>query len=241
MIPIFIIACDRLEVLKKSIQSYYNCIKTPFEIVIIDFGSSYEPTVEYLKQLENKKIKIYWNKKIIHKGALNSIREIVKDYFKTHPKSNYVVTDPDIELDNVDGDVLDVYAHLLEKLPQIIVAGPMLRIDDIPDHYPKKENVIPWEMQHNPPRKGIYGIRYKDKIIKLIFAKIDTTFGMRRAGQDWWRFKNGARVLAPYAARHLDWYLDPKDLTQDHEYYIKHASRKIVHWGRWSREERNRK
>jgi len=241
MIPIFIITNNRLEVLKKSIQSYYDCIKTPFEIVIIDFGTSYELTLEYLKHLENKKIKVYWNEKISYKGDINKIRSIVQDYFKTHPRSNYVVTDPDIALDNVEGDILDVYAHLLEELPHIIVAGPMLRIDDLPDYYPKKEDVIAWEMQHNPPRKGIYNIRYKDKIINLIFAKIDTTFGMRRAGQDWWRFKNGARVLAPYAARHLDWYLDPKNLTEDQKYYRRHASRRIATWNHWSKEARNRK
>jgi len=145
-----------------------------------------------------------------------------------------VVTDPDIALDNVNGDILEVYAHLLEMLPEIAVVGPVLRTDNIPDYYPRKEEIITWEMQHNPPRKGIYNIRYKDKVINLIFAKIDTTFGMNRAGKHWGRRTIKAiRVLSPYSARHLDWYLNPLNLTPDQEYYMKHASAGITHWSRW--------
>jgi len=230
MIPIFIISSNRLTALKESIQSYYDCIKTPFKIVIIDFGTNYEPTLEYLKHLENKKIKVYWSKKISYKGALNNIRPIIQDYFKTHPKSNYVVTDPDIALDNVGGDVLDVYAHLLEKVPHIVVAGPMLRIDDIPDYYPLKDRLLFNSLESVYNRSGVWAIPYKNKVIKYTIARIDTTFGMRRAGEDFWRSRWGARTLPPYVARHLDWYLDPNNLTEDQKYYIRHASRRISTW-----------
>lgn len=230
MIPIFIISSDRLEALKKSIQSYYDCIKTPFEIVIIDFGTSYEPTLEYLKQLENEKVKVYWNGKISYKGALNNIRGIVQDYFKDRPASNYVVTDPDIVLDNVEGDVLEVYAYLLKKLHKITVVGPMLRIDDIPDCYPLKEKLISKSLESTYRFRKAFTIQYKDKDIKYIIVNIDTTFGMRRAGEEFWRHRWGARVLSPYAAKHLDWYLDPENLTEDQKYYINHASRRISTW-----------
>jgi len=230
MIPIFIISCDRLEALKSSIQSYLDCIKTPFEIVIIDFGTTYEPTLKYLKDLERKKVKVYWEEKVSYKGGLNNINGIVQDYFKNHPASNYVVTDPDIALDNVDGDILEVYTHLLEKLPSIIVAGPNLRIDDIPDFYPKKKDVLDWESQHY---RGVYTIKYESKNIRYIGARIDTTFAMNRARHPWHRHRFAARVLAPYAARHLDWYLDPKNLTPDQKHYMEHASRRITNWSQW--------
>jgi len=230
MIPIFVISSDRLKFLKESIQSYYDCIKTPFEIIIIDFGTSYEPTLEYLEHLEEKKIKVYWNDKISYKGSLNLIRPIVKDYFKTHLASNYVMTDPDIVLDNVEGDVLDVYAYLLKKFHKITVAGPMLRIDDIPDCYPLKEKLISKSLESTYQRRKVLTIPYENKVIKYIIASIDTTFGMRRAGEDFWRHRWGARVLSPYSARHLEWYLDPKNLTEDQKYYINHASRRIATW-----------
>jgi len=235
MIPIFIITCDRLEILKESIQSYYDYIKTPFEVVIVDFGSTYEPTVNFLKQLEDKKIKVYWKKKISIPSELNDVNESIQDYFGSHAKSNYIVTDPDIALDNVRGDILDVYSYLLEELSDINVVGPMLRIDDIPDHYPKKEGLISGKLGLHKRfhLSKINSIHYKNEIVNYIFAPIDTTFGMFRAGKDWTKLLNGIRVLFPYSARHLDWYVDPKNLTSDQEYYMEHASKQIAHWSKW--------
>ena len=48
----------------------------------------------------------------------------------------HVSTDPDIELDNVNGDILEYYIWLVNKFNNKFVVGPMLRIDDIPDYYP---------------------------------------------------------------------------------------------------------
>jgi len=228
--PIFIITCDRLETLKQSIKSYQDFIKTPFEIVIIDFGSSYGPTLEYLKNLEHEKIKVHWKEKIANKRYFNiHIDEIIQNYFKDHPISNYIVTDPDIVLDNVDGDILDVYAYLLGILPENFIVGPMLKIDDLPDHYPLKNIALYYERMFNIPNIKVNAVQYKGKTIKYIFAKIDTTFAMNRAGTHWRRHRKAVRVLSPYAAKHLEWYLDPKNLTEDQKYYMEHASRAITH------------
>ena len=232
MIPIFIISNNRLDFLKQSIQSYYDCIKTPVKIVIIDFGTTYEPTLRYLRKLEKKGTEIYWKEIISYKGSLNLIRGIVQDYFKNHPASNYVVTDPDIVLDKVEGDVLEVYSYLLERFHKITIAGPMLRIDDIPDHYRFKERLVSRSLESTYHHRKILNIPYGHRRIKYVLVKIDTTFGMRRAGEDFWRNRWAARVLAPYAAKHLEWYLDFKNPTEDQEYYTQHASRRISTWGR---------
>jgi len=231
MIPIFILTCDRLTVLKKSIQSYYDYIKTPFEIIIIDLGSTYEPTRNFLECLENKGIKLYWKERIFSKGDFNKpISEAIRDYFENHPKANYVVTDPDIALDNVEGDVLEVYAYLLERFPKMPHVGPIMRTDDLPDYFPKKEGIINWEGKLNSRR--INSIQYKGKTIKFISSYLDSTFRMNRARTQWRRAKRALRVLPPYGSKHLDWYLDPKNLTEDHKYYMEHASANISHsWG----------
>ncbi|NIO81704.1 MAG: hypothetical protein GTN53_14080, partial [Candidatus Aminicenantes bacterium] len=148
MIPIFIITCDRLKMLKESIQSYRDNIKTPFEIVICDQGSTFKPTVEFLKKMEADGTKIYWRGNVNAGREKNLprdnqlINENIQDYFKTHPESNYIVTDPDIALDGVDEDILEAYSYFLNSMPQRRVVGPMLRIDDIPDYYPMKKQVI---------------------------------------------------------------------------------------------------
>lgn len=232
MIPIFIITCDRLECLKKSIQSYRNYIKTPFEIVIVDFGTTYPLTIEYLKQLELQGTKVYWKGKIQQPLELKNASNCIKDYFETHPVSNYVVTDPDVELDLVKGDILDVYSYLLDEYQSINVVGPMLRIDDIPNYYPYKNHIITGKMgQHKKFHSlPINKIIYNNVEIKFVFAPIDTTFGMYPADIPWNNLNHGIRVLSPYSARHLDWYVDFKNPTPDQAYYMEHASKYITHW-----------
>ena len=230
MIPIFIISFERLDALERSIRSYHENIKTPFEIVIMDFGSTFVPTLKYLKNLEHKGIKVYWKETLRNKRRFNFyIDGIIQDYFKDHPKSNYIVTDPDIVLDNTDGDILEVYAYLLEILPENYIVGPMLRIDDLPDHYPLRQEVEfrSWETFYHSQK--VNAIQYKGKTVKYVLVRIDTTFAMNRAGTHWKRHRMAARVLSPYAARHLEWYLDPRNLTPDQEYYMEHASRGITH------------
>jgi len=228
MIPIFILTFERLTVLKKSIQSYCDYIKTPFEIVIIDFGSTYEPTVDFLRHLEYEGKKVYWKERIFSKHDKEKpIQEAIRDYFENHPRSNYVITDPDIALDNVEGNVLEVYAYLLEAFPKIPIVGPIMRIDDIPDHYPGKEGVVNWEKKLNS--RSVKFIQYKGKTIKYIHSYLATTFRMNRAGTLFRKARRAFRVLPPYGSKHLDWYLDPKNLTEDHKYYMSRASSMLSH------------
>ena len=236
MIPIFIISCDRLKSLKKTIKSYYNYIETPFEIVIRDNGSTFEPIIEFLKDLESKRIKVYWAEKVTNQEGLNALDENIQDYFRTHPKTNYIVTDNDIALDNVEGDILEVYSYLLGTISEINVVGTMLRIDDIPNCYPYKKDLINGKrglhkMFHLAPR---HTINYKGKEIKYISAFIDTTFGMYRKGTHWHRGQRGIRTCSPYSSKHLDWYICPENLTDDQKYYMEHSSKAISHWSGWS-------
>jgi len=241
MIPIFIITCDRLEVLKKSMQSYHVCIKTPFEIVICDQGSTFKPTIEFLNKLESEGIRVYrWKENLNYGKERNlrrddgKIRGDIQDYFKSHPMSNYVVTDPDVFLDDVNGDILEVYAYLLERLPRITIVGPMLRIDDIPDYYPKKEKLLTRSYHcrfHTEHKYPVNVINYRGAEIKYIIAPIHTTFGMFRKGSPW-KGRGAIRTFAPYSAKHLDWYVDPENLTEDYKYYKEHASRNS-HWSKW--------
>ena len=238
MIPIFIITCDRLEMLKKSMQSYYDYIKTPFEIVICDQGSTFKPTIEFLEKLEFDGTIVYRWKENFNIGRERNLRrddvglsENIQNYFKNHPKSNYVTTDPDIFLDNVGSDILEVYAYFLKKIPQINAVGPMLRIDDIPDYYPRKKEVINWETKFHGK---VNTIQYENREIKYVFAPIHTSFAMYRKETQWGGYsKNAIRVLAPYLAKHLNWYIDPKNMTEDQEYYKRHAS-KNTHWSKWT-------
>lgn len=245
MIPIFIITCDRLTLLKKAMHSYRTQIKTPFEIVILDQGTTYPATIKYLRRMEDAGTRVYrWeenpNNGIKRNAKRNekSVRDAIADYFKTHPESNYIVTDPDILLDKVDYDILDVYTQLLWMLPKIAVVGPMLRIDDIPDYFPLKKQLLGGKIGlHKRFHACKVIVTYcQSKEIRYIKAPIDTTFGMYRAGTSWRRLQSGIRTFHPYGARHLDWYVNPEAMPPDQQYYMNCASANS-HWGRWGRKE----
>lgn len=222
--------------LKESMQSYCDQIEALIGFIIIDMGSTYRPMIKHLSKLEKDGTKIYRESRIGSSSELNKINISIQDYFRTHPASNYIVTDPDIYLDNIRADILEVYAYLLGTLPDINVVGPMLRIDDIPDYYPLKTRLLRNSKHrkfHSSPR---YTISYNGVQIKYIFAKIDTTFGMFRAGTQWRRLQEGIRTFVPYSAKHLDWYINPENMPRDQRYYMQNASR-VAHWSKWSSHE----
>jgi hypothetical protein len=72
---------------------------------------------------------------------------------------------------------------------------------------------------------------YNNLIIKTTKMAIDTTFGMYRNGT-YVRARpepKGLRFDHPYSARHLDWYLDEKNMAVDQQIYANTAST-ISHW-----------
>ena len=226
MIPIFIIVHDRVNVLKKTVKALSQ-ISTPIEIVFHDVCSTFPECLEYLQEMKEKGHRVYRSEKNHHHTVLASI----KDYLDMHPECKYyVVTDPDVELDNVNGDILQFYQYLIDKHGHNVVVGPMLRIDDIPNHYPKKELAIKLHRRQFWNKKPV-PIVWNRNTYKIQKSHIDTTFQLAHRS-NLTRFpRPGIRCYAPYSARHLDWYIDPNNMTPDQKYYSDNAL-PIAHWGR---------
>lgn len=234
-IPIFIISCNRLKTLKESIESYKK-IGSNITFVIHDNNSTYPPLLDYLRTLENQGIKVYYHRKnVTRENQLNLVKNSIDDWFKHHTAPYYVVTDPDIALCDESEGILELYAHILDTMPHIEVVGPMLRIDDLPDFYPLKQKAIKKHFEqfwHKTPLK----MQWNNKTIHYQHAPIDTTFGMYRKEFTFQRLCNGIRTYDPYWAQHLDWYIDPNNMSEDQIYYMQQASR-VSHWGgAWLRE-----
>jgi len=88
-----------------------------------------------------------------------------------------------------------------------------LKIDDLPDCYAMKKEVILWEQQ--------FFQRKRDEF--LYFAPIDTTFALYRPyGKRRHAFFNVEmyRTAFPYMARHLPWYIDSENPDEENLYYI---------------------
>jgi hypothetical protein len=238
-VPIFVLACDRIEVLRQSLASYRQIEPAPI-IVIHDNASTYPPMLDYLASLQAEGIEVIRGGPINEDEDLNLVANAVEDWMQTHHASHYIVTDPDVALEPGASDAIDVYARLLEKFPEASVVGPMLRLDDIPNHYPLKMVAAGrqfYQFWQKPPERVRLSLF---RTVDVVRCKIDTTFGLYRRGFRFRRYSDGLRVHAPYWAKHLDWYIDPQNMTPDQVYYMNHAS-KVSHWGgSWLRESLDR-
>ncbi len=226
-IPIFIIVHDRVEVLKKSVVSYENQINTPIEIIFHDVASTFPDCLHYLRTMKTKGHTVYRSEVNDH----HTVNISINNYLATHPECEYyVLSDPDIELDHVNGDILEFYLWLLDKYGKHLVVGPMLRINDIPDYYPKKKLAIKRHTQQFWSKKPEQLV-WKNNPTFIQHSPIDTTFQLVHKSNKCDYPRAGIRCYSPYSARHLDWYINPNNMTADQKYYSSNAS-SMAHWGR---------
>lgn len=228
MTPIFVISFNRLTVLRLALTSYEQLPGT--QIIIHDTGSTYEPLLAYLSELQQSgKATICHGPPVLCGDDLNSVAATIERWFSENDADHYIVTDPDVALCDDCHDLLELYADLLRGFPTAEVVGPMLRIDDIPDHYPVKEFATQRHVEqfwHKTP----LSLDWNGKVIQYQKAPIDTTFGMYRMDFKFHRLSSGLRTYAPYWARHLDWYIDPERMEPDQKFYLQTSS-DVSHWG----------
>lgn len=181
-------------------------------VTVIDHGTTFAPACDWLADLE---IPVWY-----HGGG--SPRELWNhpDFRAAVADERFVVTDPDTVPD--DDCPPDWPQHLSALLnthatPKI---GLGLRIDDIPDHYPRKRQVLDWEAQYwqTSSEAGLYD------------AGTDTTLAVCQPLAGGGHSIGGMRTGPPYVARHLAWYEDPEALPEDISYYYEHVEPGISFW-----------
>jgi hypothetical protein len=234
-IPIFIITCDRLTVLKETMASLERGAGLPYEVVIHDNHSTFPPMLAYLDALEAQGITVVrHDEDVIDVAQLDNVRQTIDAWYRTHDAPYYAVTDPDVALEDDTGRSLAFYAQLLEHYPQYNVAGPLLKVDDLPDYPFKEEAVTGYRIRFsNVP---VLQERFDGGVYGVVPGAIDTTFGMYRKSFGFHRLNEAIMARSPFAARHLDWYIDPTNMADDQVYYMRHASDVSHVGGPWMRE-----
>ena len=212
-IPIIIINFNQLFYLKKQVDFY---LSRGFEnIIIIDNYSTFPPLIEYYKEIRDL-VKIEFMEQNF--GHLVFFKN--KNLQKKYGKGYFVITDPDIVPNkNLPLDFLKI---IIEKLHQyfdtVNKVGFALEIDNIPNYFPYKEEVLIWENKH-----------WENEIEKECYmTQIDTTFALykpnypsRFSGVN---FYNGLRLAGDFTAIHGGWYKNPNQLTEEEKFYEEHAS-----------------
>ncbi len=217
-IPIFVINRDRFECLKQAIASYK--IRGYHNIHIIDNQSTYPPLLEYYKENPDNLVLHFMDKNYGH--TVFAAGGLAEKYGNNY----YVLTDSDIVIhEDCPDNFMEHFYTLLESHPvvdneYINKVGFGLKLDDIPDHYGNKAEVIDWESRF-----------WLDTVKEECYiAPIDTTFALCRPGfiGTWSR---AIRTGYPYIARHTGWYVDKNNLSPDELHYREHLET-ITHWSK---------
>lgn len=212
-IPIIINNRNRFTYLRKLIDSlesrgYYN-------IYILDNNSTYPPLLSYYSELSYKIIRLNANLGYLALWKSGLYKKFYRDY--------YVYTDPDVVLiEECPSDFLKVLHDKMRQDLSLYKVGLSLRIDDLPESYNKRNEVLHWEKQF-----------YEERIDSFFFsARVDTTFALYRPGSTKAEanfYTKTYRSDFPYQVRHLPWYVDSNNLSEEDQFYIQNSATS-THW-----------
>src|SRR5581483_1069322 len=203
--PVIINCRDRLSPLVSLVEWLERVGQD--EIYLLDNDSTYPPLLDYYEKSPHEVIRLGEN--LGHQALW--LTDVLKD--RIFSSEHYVYTDPDIvPLPECPPDAFDFFRDVLERFPEYHKVGFGLRIDDIPDHYRFKAEVVAWEEQ-------FWGQSLASGLFR---APIDTTFALYRArgGHD---LDKAIRTGYPYLARHVSWYCDSRNPSAEERYYREHA------------------
>lgn len=191
-------------------------VAADLDVTIIDHGTTFPEAVDWLARCEYAGVPVWY----YPGGNPRDLwgRPQFQEACRDEP---FVLTDPDVVPD--PGCPADWPQHLLDLLarhPETPKVGLGLRIDDLPDHYPRRRQVIEWENQYWSRRVEA----------GLLDAGVDTTLAVNRQLNGAGHSLTGMRTDFPYVARHLAWYEDPSNLPEDIAWYYGHIESGISFW-----------
>lgn len=206
-IPIFIVSYNRLSYIKSMISCLEKFGKK--NLFIIDNASTYPPLLDYYKTLPYKVFRLSenWGYRVFWKNPI----------FDEYRKDFYIVSDPDIEpLDECPNDFVEKFFDMLYKYPMARKVGFSLKLNDLPSDSRLTKDVVNWEK------------KYYKMLIKgdgVYYADIDTTFALYVPDEIALSgFREAFRTAYPYQARHMPWYKDLGEVTDEDRYYAEHKT-----------------
>jgi hypothetical protein len=204
MIPVVINNRDLLTWPKTMLEKI-KTLDNVGEIYIVDNGSTYEPLLEWYKtnpciiiRTENLGHTAPWDC-----GLVDSL---------TTP---YVVTDPDLGIDELPKDTLTKLEEKLNNNPSLGKVGPKLNSEIVSLESPLYNHLQTYEKVRWEQSQNI------DEI--YIGVHIDTTFALYNVKK---YFIGGGSIKEPYVVRHLPWEFTEESRSKNKEflYYLKNAS-----------------
>lgn len=214
--PIFILTKDRASCLRAMLERL--ALDGLNNLHVIDTGSTYPPMVEYLNSLKCHVIQtvplehhapkfILWDANILKETG--------------YAGQHFVYTDCDTVPDyDCPNNWLEHLYQLLAKYKDFRKAGMGLRLNDLPDCYAYKADVIKHE--------SVYWNKTLENHVFDSF--LDTTLSLY--APDTPHIYRCIRTGGKYLVRHLPWYYNTANLPEEERYYM---ARMHSHASFWTR------
>jgi glycosyltransferase involved in cell wall biosynthesis len=208
---------NRLTTTKNMVEKLLE-LNEDEQIIIIDNGSTYPPLLEWYKNLTNVDVRFFGNEGHLALWATQLDKEL-GEYF--------VYTDSDIILPNDFPKVwkMIMYNQLNWNRGLYDKVALAIHIDDLPDHYRYKNQVI-----RNEARWWLE--KHDTKMFDYLYkADTDTTFAMMRNFGDNC-YKSLRIAKEDMMCRHYGWYLDLEKLDEEEKYYLDHLENKTTQYSK---------
>lgn len=209
MIKCFIINRDLWTWPQAMVEAINTKWGTQVEPIILDNASTAPNCLAWydtnpcrvIRLSENYGHKVLWSSGLFHS-------EVKEDY--------YIVTDPDLDISHLPDDTIDKLISGLQKF-NTPKCGLAIQIDDLPDAYPLKEQVLIWETPFWQHSLGddFYG------------APLDTTFALHLTRDCRNHIIGGIRTGGAYTCKHLPFYITADNITEELAYYFDHSNKQV--------------
>ena len=210
-IPIFINARDRVGVMKKQIDWFLDAGYT--NIIILDNNSTYPPLLEYYKSFQgDRRIRIIiFDQNLGFKSIwISGILEAL------NINTPYVYTDPDlVPIETCPKNFVQILLKILKKPQNIFVKKIGLGMPYKDITFFNKDYCIKTESNYYDGT---------DISKNLYYCQVDTTLALYVNCRHY-NLRFSMRTTGDLMARHLPWYFDYDNLSEDEQYYLDHSDK----------------
>lgn len=220
-IPVFIISYNQYTFVKSMVEQLQPYTTN---IYVIDNKSTYEPLIEYLKDIDGNKATVLW----MPENYGHKVYE--RDEIIALGGEKYIVTDPDLLLNpNIPPNFIEVLAELSDKYKTNKIGFAL----DIKDNINIKKK---YNGKTLPEHESAYWSQpVPDPEYKLYKADIDTTFALiNKKYYVKGALDNSIRVAGDFTCKHRPWLNDwEADLVPgelDHYLNANNKSTTITLW-----------
>jgi len=215
--PIYLTNWNRLSTTKKMVEDIFR-LNEDSRINIIDNASTYPPLLEWYKQVKG-------DVNIIYQGENKGCWTFFYSYHSIQCKEDYYIySDADLELNpHMPKDWQEILMYWHKKYNR--KASLVLRLDDVPEGEVKEKIKI---------HQNVCWGSTEDENVYHGVTDMTFSFDAKSAG---YRY-DSVRIGGDFACRHIPWYLNDENLTEEEKYYLDHLDERFPEaiWSKLNKE-----